>query len=169
MIPLPGLISKPVIIGLAASTLAAGAWGGVQTYRLGHAQDALQHEQDAHKLDIAIWRQGGIQATATALQSARNIEQKQQKATQDAEQTTRDLRSRYAQLVGLWRASRADHDSAGKANLPYDVGSLSVSSGTGATSVVPTSDLYICADAIAKAEGWQDLYRKQHAIDRVAE
>lgn len=127
----------------------------------------LKIEKASHAQDIAIWRQGGIKATADALQSARNIEQKQQKATQDAQANLDTLHARNAELTRLWLAARADHGSASQANLPYDVGSADGSAETApATVMVERADLPICNTALETAQGWQDLYRKQHAIDR---
>ena len=154
----------PIAGGAAA---ALGIFAGIQTARMHEAHLELAAEQAVHKQDIATWRAAGIQATANALQQARSIEQQQQKATQDAQANLDTLHAHTAELTRLWLAARADHGSSGQAHLPYDLGGTS---GTAATSpetvMVETADLPICNAALETAEGWQALYRAQHAIER---
>jgi len=140
---------------------------GVQTLRIGSLKHDVAAEKSARAQDIATWRQAGVQATANALQQARSIEQQQQKATQDAQANLDTLHARNAELTRLWLAARADRGGVGQAHLPYDLGGTG---GTAATSpetvMVETADLPICNAALETAEGWQALYRAQHAIDR---
>jgi len=167
MIPLPSFIAQYLSAILGAGILAVGLFSGIQTARMHEAHLALAAEKSVHAQDIATWRAAGIQATANALQQARSIEQQQQKATQDAQANLDTLHARNAELTRLWLASRADHGGSSQAHLPYDLGGTS---GTAAaapeTVMVETADLTICNAALETAEGWQALYRAQHAIDR---
>ena len=154
----------PAVGGIAA---AAGIFAGVQTFRMHEAHLALTAEKAVHKQDIATWRAAGAQATANALQQARSIEQQQQKAAQDAQANLDTLHARNAELTRLFLAARADHSSTGQAHLSYDLGGTGGTSATAPETVmVEASDLPICNAAIETAQGWQDLYRAQHAIDR---
>ena len=154
----------PAVGGIAAT---AGIFAGVQTMRMHEAHLALTAEKAVHKQDIATWRAAGVQATANALQQARSIEQQQQKVTQDAQANLDTLHARNAELTRLFLAARADHSSTGQAHLSYDLGGTGGTSATAPETVmVEASDLPICNAAIETAQGWQDLYRAQHAIDR---
>jgi len=140
---------------------------GAQTLRISSLKHDVAAEKAARAADITTWRAAGVQSTANALQQARSIEQQQQKATQDAQANLDTLHARNAELTRLWLAARADHSSPGQAHLPYDLGGTA---GTAATTpetvMVETADLPICNAALETAEGWQALYRAQHAIDR---
>ena len=139
----------------------------VQTMRMHEAHLALTAERAVHAQDIATWRAAGVQATANALQQARAIEQQQQKATQDAQANLDTLHARNAELTRLWLAARADHSGASQAHLPYDLGGTGGTAATAPETVmVETADLAICNAALETAQGWQDLYRAQHLIDR---
>ena len=154
----------PIVGGTAA---ALGIFAGIQTARMHEAHLALATEQAVHKQDIASWRAAGIQATANALQQARSIEQQQQKATHDAQANLDTLHARNAELTRLWLAARADHSGTGQAHLPYDLGGTGGTAATAPETVmVEASDLPICNAALETAQGWQDLYRAQHLIDR---
>jgi hypothetical protein len=140
---------------------------GVQTLRIGSLKHNVAAEKAVHAQDIATWRAAGVQATANALQQARSIEQQQQKVTQDALANLDTLHARNAELTRLWLAARADHSGTGQAHLPYDLGSSGSAAATAPETVmVEASDLPICNAALETAQGWQDLYRAQHAIDR---
>ena len=154
----------PIAGGAAA---ALGIFAGIQTVRMHEAHLALAAEKSARAQDIATWRAGGIQSTVNALQQARSVEQQQQKATQDAQANLDTLHARNAELTRLWLAARADHGGPGQAHLPYDLGGTGVVAATAPETVmVETADLPICNAALETAEGWQALYRAQHAIDR---
>ncbi len=154
----------PIVGGTAA---ALGIFAGIQTARMHEAHLELATEQAVHKQDIAIWRAGGIQSTANALQQARSIEQQQQKATHDAQANLDTLHARNAELTRLWLAARTDHGGPGQAHLPYDLGGAGGAAATSSETVmVETADLAHCNAALETAEGWQALYRAQHAIDR---
>ena len=154
----------PAVGGIAA---AAGIFAGVQTMRMHEAHLALATEKAVHAQDIATWRAAGAQATANALQQARSIEQQQQKVTQDAQANLDTLHARYAELTRLWLAARANHSSTGQAHLSYDLGGAgSTAAAAPETVMVEAADLPICNAALETAQGWQDLYRAQHAIDR---
>jgi len=154
----------PAVGGIAA---AASIFAGVQTMRMHEAHLAYAAEKAVHAQDIATWRAAGVQATANALQHARSIEQQQQKVTQDAQANLDTLHARNAELTRLFLAARTNHSGTGQAHLPYNLG------GTGSTAaispetvMVEASDLPICNAALETAQGWQDLYRAQHALDR---
>jgi len=140
---------------------------GAQTLRISSLKHDVAAEKAARAADIATWRAAGIQSTANALQQARSVEQQQQKATQDAQANLDTLHARNAELTRLWLAARADHSSPGQAHLPYDLGGTGGADATSPETVmVETADLARCNAALETAEGWQALYRAQHAIDR---
>jgi len=157
-----------VAMGVGAALLAFLAFGGVQTWRLGNAQDALTIEKLAHSRDIAIWREGGIKATADALANARRIELEQ---TQITEGLSDDYQTRLAAfqrgLAGRVRgASGANPSSTGKADSPqlaYDPG---VYFGPGADRGISESDAGICGVVTLRLIAARQWALEQSQIDR---
>lgn len=116
------MISRPVTIGLATAALAAGVWGGVQTYRLGATQDELTIALQ----DVKILKGGAIIAIQRAKLEKSRIEREQDAITQRIENETRTeldaVRAKYSRLL----STRADRGSAGAPNLPFNMDCLGI-------------------------------------------
>jgi len=143
------LISKPVIIGLAATTLAAGAWGGIQTLRLDTAQK-----------QVAAFKQAGALAILRARMEKRVIENEQEQVNAKIEA----MRGSLADIGGKYERLRAQGRGR-KADLPVVPGSPALAYDTAFDDRL-LDTLEQAELNTAKLLGWQAWYREQSQIDR---
>lgn len=151
-----------VAMAIGGTLLAAIIFGGVQTYRLGNAQDDLTITQQ----DVKILKGGAIIAIQRAKLSKVTIEREQDKVTTHAND---DLNGNLAAFRDGVRKAAADRGSTGKADLPRLSYNPDVFAGPDPNTVVFKDDARLCGVAVLRLIAAQKWAVEQSQIDRSPE
>lgn len=146
----------PIILGLALALLVTR---GTLTART----NALKAEIAAHDATKADYAVAQLQARANAVQTARETEQHyariQKEQQDDLQKQLADARAATQRYVDRMRVNvKTAQSAAGQADLPGASATASGAIDAGADTIVPRSDLLICAENTVKAQGWQSWW-----------
>lgn len=151
-----------VAMGVGAALLASVIFGGVQTYRLGEAQEDLTIAQQ----DVKILKGGAIIAITRAKLNKVTIEREQDKVTTHAND---DLSGNIAVFRDSVRKAATDRGSAGKADLPRLAYNPDVFAGSDPNTVIPKDDARICGENTLRLINAKAEALAQRAINRSPE
>lgn len=156
---------------LLVSTIVLGASLVITRTTLHTRTVELAAEKSAHEADIQKWAAATATAQLQDQQHSDAVKSAQDKITTEKNDDIQNkLSAANAAVASFVRKQAADHQrSGGASNLPAAPDATGNAAAADQTALVPVADLDACAQAVTVAEGWQDWWKAQSAVDRDSE